>query len=63
MGCSSACLKLGYFTSVSTANVTSCAACSSNALSCSSATAATACHSGYYLSKSAACEACSSNTA
>lgn len=63
MACASACLRLGYFTSVSTANVTSCAACSSNALSCASATAATSCASGFYLSGTATCVACASNTA
>lgn len=37
--CSSACLKLGFFSLKSTTtNVTSCNACGSNALSCSSAT-------------------------
>jgi len=61
--CASASLKLGYFTSLSATNVTSCAPCSANALSCSSATAATSCSSGNYLSGTAACVACASNVA
>lgn len=62
MACASACLNLGYFNSVS-ASVTSCNACSSNALSCASLSAATSCASGFYLSGTATCVACASNAA
>jgi len=54
MACDSGCLKLGFFSSMSsTTNVTSCMACGSNALSCSSATIASSCKSGFFLDGSA----------